>query len=183
MQTPLEKHINDLIATYKTGNHGQFDANNITDGCHAFGELYMHRMMLFIALAKQFPDLAWRYTKNADGAGFEGWFGLGIFPEAGKQITYHIPSAHLHLVSHIKHFDINPYYDGHTSADVIHRLALVGQASPDNALVNANQKLSAQNRVSSIENGKLNARIIELEAQLQFASEKLAKQNSVTPKG
>lgn len=108
------KKINNEIQ--KLPNKGQ-----VSDGYHTFDELYKHRVLLFLALCKQMPEKCWKYKKNADGKKWDGWFGLGLFPEHGKQITYHLPIEYWSSIS-CKQFDRNPYYDGHTSADVLTRL-------------------------------------------------------------
>ncbi len=123
MSSELEKSINQMIAAYRNGTNGDFSTNNISDGYHTFGELYNHRHDLFIALVNQFPDQAWRFSKNHDGVGYEGYFGLGLFPEPGKQITFHLPDKYLPIVVDVPHHLINPHYDGHTSKDIIYRLA------------------------------------------------------------
>lgn len=121
------KQLNQLIETL---NHqGILDTSLISDGYHTFGELYKHRIALFIYLVKTLHDLSttnktWIYKRNHDGIGWSGWFGMGINFEEGKQITYHLPIEYwdscLKYVDEV--WDINPYYDGHTGADVIERL-------------------------------------------------------------
>ncbi len=123
MSSELEKSINQMIAAYRNGANGDFSTNNISDGYHTFGELYDHRHDLFIALVNQFPDQAWRFSKNHDGVGYEGYFGLGLFPEPGKQITFHLPNKYLPMVVDVPNHLINPHYDGHTSKDIFSRLA------------------------------------------------------------
>lgn len=84
----MQKHeiINSLIQKEKP------DTNLISDGYHTFGELYDHRITLFIALAKAaalyttMPP-TWRCKTDPD------WFILGIGIHPGKQITYHIPMS------------------------------------------------------------------------------------------
>jgi hypothetical protein len=98
-------------------NKGQF-----SDGYHTFEELYEHRYALFVALIKSNRDKAWRATANADGQKWEGWFVAGLFPKEGDQITYHLPMRFWEELDSIESFEVNPYFDGHTSEDVLKRL-------------------------------------------------------------
>lgn len=72
----------------------------ISDGYHTFDELYEHRVTLWIALCRRVAgsvreslNPTWRTKLHSDGTAFEGWFVLGIFFEAGHQITYHLPDS------------------------------------------------------------------------------------------
>ena len=108
------------------------DANKISDGYHTFGELYDHRIALFIVLSNliyanlgsQIGDptnMPWKSKVHYDGSAWEGWFVAGIGTKNGKQITYHIPIGKwddLRVVA----YDNAPEWDGHTSQDVINRL-------------------------------------------------------------
>ncbi len=102
------------------------DTNKVSDGYHTFGELYEHRIRLFITLCRLIardilrPDKVWVYVENPS----EEWFLLGINTETGKQITYHLPAR---FWSEVCEFAIvattKPEYDGHTSQDVLERLS------------------------------------------------------------
>lgn len=100
-----------------------------SDGYHTFGELYDHRIMLFIALCEvvmaggfyKNPDV-WRSKLHSDGSSFDGWFILGLNREKGKQITYHIPIALWENTDFAETLEKAPEYDGHTSSDVLGRL-------------------------------------------------------------
>jgi len=98
------------------------DKSKFSDGYHSFEELYEHRYSLFIALINSNRTQAWRALANADGQKWEGWFIAGLFPEEGKQITYHLPMRFWEALEGVPWFDVNPYFDGHTSEDVINRL-------------------------------------------------------------
>jgi len=107
------------------------DTNQISDGYHTFGELYEHRIILYIALCKQVNHtsimysnvpLAWRSKLHSDGTSFEGWFLLGIAKAKGHQITYHLPEKYWNMLEGIEILDKAPEFDGHTSADVLERL-------------------------------------------------------------
>ena len=95
---------------------------NYSDGYHTFNELYETRNLLFAALIQQHKDKAWRASRNAEGTKWPGWFVCGINKEAGQQITFHMPEKFWANLEGIETHDINPYYDGHTSADVTNRL-------------------------------------------------------------
>jgi hypothetical protein len=95
--------------------------NDISDGYHTFGELYQHRIAIFIALAKQ-TGFAWRTKKHSDGSSWDGWFVLGIFKKAGEQMTYHLPISEWDKCYFADTLDKAPDFDGHTSTDVLERL-------------------------------------------------------------
>ncbi len=90
-----------------------------SDGYHTFGELYEHRIALYLALCRTRSD-AWKSRVHSDGTAFLGWFIVGIGAEPGQQVTYHLP------LSRWDEADVPerapPPFDGHTSADVLVRL-------------------------------------------------------------
>jgi hypothetical protein len=98
------------------------------DGYHTFGELYDHRITLYLALCKQImrSDTSeleiWRSERHSDGSVMEGWFVLGINKEKGTQITYHLPIERWDETDFAETLDKAPEWDGHTSDDVIERL-------------------------------------------------------------
>jgi hypothetical protein len=124
------------------------DTNKISDGYHTFGELYEHRMELFVALCKEVKNArelldtglkatsygykklkleerygsVWRSRKHSDGSEFEGWFVLGIGLVTGKQITYHLPNSKWENCDFAETRIMAPQWDGHTSSDVLQRL-------------------------------------------------------------
>lgn len=108
--------INEQIKLLPTG------ANDVSDGYHTFGELYEARCLLFVALIQSYPTKAWRASRNADGQKWDGWFVCGLQPQPGSQITFHLPERYWAHLDGIETHDINPYYDGHTSQDVVDRL-------------------------------------------------------------
>ena len=66
------------------------DTNQISDGYHTFGELYEHRIALWIALCKAHFRLymeygcgsyPWRAKMHSDGTELDGWFLLGLKDE------------------------------------------------------------------------------------------------------
>lgn len=112
------------------------------DGYHTFTELYDHRITIYIALCKAawgmdlvsknahnigmknpvfFP--VWRSQWHSDGSSMDGWFVLGIGKEKGEQITYHLPNSRWDEVSFAETLEKAPEFDGHTSDDVLKRLA------------------------------------------------------------
>lgn len=117
----IEEAINDFTAS------GNINTNIISDGYHTFGELYEHRIELFITVCKfQYRKFVnhetdlnpWR-TQPVNG-----WFVLGVGREKGEQITYHLPESKLSEVVNIA-IQMSPLgdnYDGHTSNDVLNRL-------------------------------------------------------------
>lgn len=114
---------------------GGIDTNKISDGYHTFGELYEHRIELFIQVCKRWGSLpgdyvtpqnreVWRSRFHSDGkiAYGGGWFVLGIGKSAGFQITYHLPEKYWDRTSFAETLPVAPEFDGHTPNDVIQRL-------------------------------------------------------------
>jgi hypothetical protein len=125
--------INQHIQTKK--KDGLLDSNLISDGYHSFGELYEHRIRLFLALCKErkfhadtITELGgiakgqhhvWAFVENES----EEWFLMGINKEKGEQITYHLPARFWSEVCEFAEIlKEKPEFDGHTSADVLERL-------------------------------------------------------------
>lgn len=101
--------------------------DDIRDGYHSFGELYAHRILLFIALCKTISDVGekdrvWKSQWHANGTRQPGWFILGIDKEPGKQISYHLPMNYWDATGFVKALDSAPEWDGHTSEDVLKRI-------------------------------------------------------------
>lgn len=107
-------------------------ATEISDGYHTMAELYEHRHALWIALTRLWSRVAlvepvvtercWRSKKHSDGSSFDGWFLLGIGTTPGKQMTYHLPNILWDECSHAETLEQAPFFDGHTSVDVLERL-------------------------------------------------------------
>lgn len=95
--------------------------DDVSDGYHTFGELYAHRIALFIALARR-TIYAWRSKAHSDGSIWDGWFILGIYKDAGKQITYHLPMSEWDKCDFAETLEKAPEWDRHTSNDVLERL-------------------------------------------------------------
>lgn len=114
-----EKALNDLIKNLEV------DTNLISDGYHTFGELYEHRIALFIVLCNYLEgitqDFIWKSKKHHDGTMFDGWFIAGIGKARGEQISYHLPMNKWDLLK-VDELDKAPEWDGHTPKDVVERL-------------------------------------------------------------
>jgi len=116
-----EEAINETI------KNNNVDTNQISDGYHTFGELYDHRIALFIMLCK-FMQLfdreydIWKSKLHHDGTGYDGWFIMGIGQQKGGQISYHLPMSQWDKTYFVKELDTAPEWDGHTSADVLERI-------------------------------------------------------------
>ena len=98
----------------------------VSDGYHTFDELYEHRITLYIALCIRmayFGVPVWKSNVHSDGTTWEGWFLLGIDVIEGKQITYHLPISKWDLCVFAMELPQAPPFDGHTSADVLKRIA------------------------------------------------------------
>lgn len=101
------------------------DTNMVSDGYHTFGELYEHRITLFMAVCKLTKRDVWMTKVHSDGSKWEGWFLLGINTNSGEQITYHLPiSKWNECTEFAEMIEKAPQFDGHTSADVLNRLYL-----------------------------------------------------------
>ena len=107
------------------------DANKVSDGYHTFGELYEHRIVLYIALCRMLSEYAssdgfipciWKSIVHSDGSSSSGWFVLGIGKDHGKQITYHLPIKFWDNCDFAMELGKAPEFDGHTSNDVLERL-------------------------------------------------------------
>lgn len=106
------------------------DMGHISDGYHTFDELYEHRCVLWIALCRKMTealhrcsDVTWRSLLHSDGTSFGGWFVLGMGYAAGEQMTYHLPLSRWDECDFAEVLERAPQFDGHTSADVLKRIA------------------------------------------------------------
>lgn len=130
MTEKIEDYINKSIQAEGV------NTNLISDGYHTFGELYEHRIELWVQYcrlmvamgttlqARAYIDVeVWRSKLHSDGSSFDGWFVLGIGKDAGDQMTYHLPMKHWERCEFAETLERAPEFDGHTSADVLKRLA------------------------------------------------------------
>lgn len=97
-------------------------AKGVKDNYHTMDELYDHRTVLFAVICSQNKNRAWKSKRHHDNSYEEGWFIAGLETPYG-QITYHQKMEYWDL------FDVTichhaPFYDGHTSDDVLDRLKL-----------------------------------------------------------
>jgi hypothetical protein len=110
--------------------------DTVSDGYHTFGELYDHRITLWIALCRKrmedtdtnfgtpnYSDV-WRSKEHNedDQEMYDGWFILGIGKEPGKQITYHLPLSRWDECYFAETLEHAPKFDGHTPQDTLERL-------------------------------------------------------------
>jgi len=110
----------------------RLDTNLISDGFHTFGELYEHRIELFIALCRVYDytftyhhdieNLPWRSLCHSDGSAWDGWFIMGLGRSPGEQKTYHLPMSKWEETAFCETLERAPEYDGHTPQDVLERL-------------------------------------------------------------
>lgn len=108
------------------------DPGEISDGYHTFNELYEHRHALYIALCRNlafysiaFENPVWRSKLHADGTMYDGWFIMGIYKKAGRQVSYHLPIRLWEETHFAETLEQAPEWDGHTPADVLERLKAV----------------------------------------------------------
>ena len=96
----------------------------VSDGDHTFGELYAHRDLLMLALMASRPRYSWIARKHNDGTSMDGYFIAGT-DLSGKMITYHIPNRFWITATQagVRILETAPPWDGHTSTQVLTRLA------------------------------------------------------------
>ena len=120
--------IHELMLINNHIQNSGVETNEVSDGYHTFGELYDHRIELFIQLCKIMsfvsPYSVWRSKRHSDGElAFGGtWFVLGIHKAEGKQVTYHLPIERWDDAPFAEILEKAPEFDGHTPADVLERL-------------------------------------------------------------
>lgn len=103
------------------------DTNKISDGYHTFGELYEHRIILFLVLCKYLKKEGhhiWKSRFHSDGTHIQGWFIMGIGSLPLGQITYHLPIDKWDIAD-AEDLDVAPKWDGHNSNDALHRLSFL----------------------------------------------------------
>ena len=107
------------------------DDMEVNDGSHSFDELYQHRYKIFIALCRILSSdddfktcEVWKSKQHADGTMHEGYFLMGIYKDAGRQISYHLPIEYWNEIPLAQELERAPEWDGHTPADVIKRLSV-----------------------------------------------------------
>lgn len=120
-----EKHdcINELIRFL------DLDTNKISDGYHTFGELYDHRIILYLCLLAYIQQdnrfITWYSGTHNDDSQWGGWIVVGVINRDTKeQISYHIPEEYSDALDllRIQNLEKAPKWDGHTPNDVLKRL-------------------------------------------------------------
>lgn len=119
-QCPIEEINNRILELKKEG----FSTKNISDKWHTFGELYNHRMFLFLTIQKAHKEKSWKSKKHHDGSMFDDSFIVGIETPEG-QYSYHYNLEFWDLFKDIKELENAPEYDGHKPKDIIRLLSLV----------------------------------------------------------
>lgn len=94
---------------------------DVFDGYHKMSELYSHRIMLFMALMKTYPELSWKSRLHNDGTSYDDWFIAGMHLPSGD-ITYHISDKFWGALDNINTLEKSPPWDGHTGEEVLRRL-------------------------------------------------------------
>ena len=112
-----------------------FNPNDISDWYHTFGQLYKHRIHLFIALCKVIDfasnidwrdDTYYRYKaikskKHFDWSEYEWWFIIQL-ETPYWQISYHLPNEYWDKCNFIEIKDKANEWDWHDSDIVLERL-------------------------------------------------------------
>ena len=119
-QAVVTSNINNMILKYKEEG---FSTKGISDKWHTFGELYYHRMILFLTIQKAYKDKAWKSKQHHDGTMFDDSFIVGIETPEG-QYTYHYDLQYWDLFKDIKELEKAPEYDGHKPKDITRLLSL-----------------------------------------------------------
>lgn len=114
------KQINDLILQYKSEG---WSTKDVSDKWHTFGELYYHRMILFLTIQKAYPKISWKSKQHHDGTMFDDSFIVGIETPEG-QYSYHYNLKYWDLFDGIKELEKAPEYDGHKPRDITRLLSL-----------------------------------------------------------
>ena len=105
------------------------DDIEVRDEYHSMHELYEHRMALNIALFNVIeyvgepgvPPFVMKSKLHHDGTMFEGYFIVMMITNLG-QVSYHYKLKHWDKFK-IEEVERTPEWDGHSSLDVLERLA------------------------------------------------------------
>lgn len=100
-----------------------WSSKDISDKWHTFGELYYHRMMLFLSLQLAHKDKAWKSKQHHDGTMFNDSFIVGIDTPKG-QYSYHYDLKFWDMFKDIIELDRAPEFDGHKPKDIDRLLSL-----------------------------------------------------------
>lgn len=107
-------------------------AGETADAHHTKDELYEHRHHLFALATRGLP--CWRSRLHADGTGYEGWFLVCATLPTDATISYHQPDRLWSLFDHAETLERGRAWDGHTSADVLTRIAALAPSPESRAL-------------------------------------------------
>jgi hypothetical protein len=127
----VQRTMNEYLL--KIAENELIEMGEISDGYHTFNQLYDHRCVLFIVLAKQIALASQmtgdKYTRKLPKVWYwvedeeSEWFLMGIGVDPGEQMTYHLNVKFLPQVSMFAaKMQDKPEFDGHTSDDVLERL-------------------------------------------------------------
>lgn len=119
-QEEFIREVNHLILE---GKKQGYSTDKISDKWHTFEDLYFHRMVLFYAIMKKYPDKSWKARQHYDGSMFDKSFIVGIETPIG-QYTYHYDIQYWDFFD-IKEFERAPKYDGHKPEDISRILTLL----------------------------------------------------------
>lgn len=98
----------------------------ISDGYHAFNELYHHRAVLFSVICNSNKEKAWKSKLHDTGDMYEGMFIVGIETPEG-QTTYHYDINPYWDMFKVKELPKAPKWDGHSPDEAIRRLSLLSE--------------------------------------------------------
>lgn len=110
---------NEILEAKKEG----WSTKDISDKWHTFGELYNHRMILFLTIQLAHKDKAWKSKQHDDGTMFEDSFIVGLETPEG-QYSYHYNLEFWDLFEDIKELEYAPKFDGHRPEDITRLLSL-----------------------------------------------------------
>lgn len=99
----------------------KIDMGEVSDGYHAFNELYHHRALLFATICNLHKSIAWKSKKHHTGDMYDGMFIVGVSTPTG-QATYHYDIDPYWDYFKIKELPYAPEWDGHTPNDAIERI-------------------------------------------------------------
>ena len=109
-----------LRETMKEG----YPIGTITDGYHSFDELYEHRNLLFLNFlihADYREEVTTYYTEDPN---IPGWILVVMKSKKLGQISYHMEEGYSQFLKYITKIPWEQHeWDGHTSQEVIYRLA------------------------------------------------------------
>lgn len=120
MQDIITELVNNQILNAKEKG---WSTKNVSDKYHTFGELYYHRMILFLALQFAYKDKAWKSKLHCDGTMFEDSFVVGLETPQG-QYTYHYNLRYWDLFDEIREIEKAPEYGEHKPSNVDRLLSL-----------------------------------------------------------